>query len=233
MGKKRQNSNLNSTPNDSGSSKNWQQIELLETFGLTRINSYQTPLMKEWLDVQPPELNVHEQYFFDYLYELALENMDSWSEEDLKVKFISHVLLLGHIKDDATNRVIGFFDKMISATVGNILLRVKSDYMFARGRMNICDTPYFHFQEYKPYLNPTGESMAQLLEAFLIAQVKNKNGKPLYGVEIVGKHWTFVTMEGKEYCISNTYEATKKNDLLSIIAILRKFRAILYERLLD
>jgi hypothetical protein len=78
-----------------------------------------------------------------------------------------------------------------------------------------------------------GNPIARLLEAFLIAQVKNKNGKPLYGVEIVGKHWTFVTMEGKEYCISNTYEATKKNDLLSIIAILRKFRAILYERLMD
>jgi hypothetical protein len=49
--------------------------------------------------------------------------------------------------------------------------------------------------------------MAQLLEAFLIAQAKNQNGKPLYGAEIVEKHWTFVTMEGKEYYAPKHYLA--------------------------
>ena len=74
--------------------------------------------------------------------------------------------------------------------------------------------------------------MAQLLEAFLIAQEKNKNVKPMYGVDIVGKQWSFVTMEGKDYCISETYNSIDKTDLLSIIAILRKFKDILETRLL-
>ena len=74
--------------------------------------------------------------------------------------------------------------------------------------------------------------MAQLLEAFLIAQVTNKNSLPLYGVDIVGKQWQFVTMEAKSYCISKTFDAVDEEDLLKIIAILRKFRFILETRLL-
>jgi hypothetical protein len=229
MGKKRQNQNSN----DSGALENWKEVELLEMFDLKRINSYQTPLMKEWLDVQLPELNLAEQHLFDAIYELALDNIEFWDKQNLKMKFIWAVLYLGYMRDDSSKKLVSFFDKTISATVDSIPLKVESDYMLSKGIMNLGKTPYFHFQAYEPYIKQAGNPMARLLEAFLIAQAKNQNGKPLYGVEIVGKHWTFVTMEGKEYCISNTYEATKKNDLLSIIAILRKFRAILYERLLD
>jgi hypothetical protein len=229
MGKKRQNPNSN----DIGALKNWKEVELLEMFDLNRINSYQTRLMKDWLDVQLPELNSAEQYLFDAIYELALDNIEFWDKQNLKMKFIWAILYLGYMRDDSSKKLVSFFDKTISATVDKILLHIQSDYMFSKGILNIEKIPYYHFQVYKSRLNPMGEPMAELLEAFLIAQVKNQNGKPLYGVEIVGKHWTFVTMKGKEYCISNTYEATKKNDLLSIIAILRKFRTILYERLLD
>jgi|GEM_PF-3507625 len=57
------------------------------------------------------------------------------------------------------------------------------------------------------------------------AQVKNKSMMPLYGVEVIGKQWTFVTMEGADYCISPLYDSTT-------ISILRKFREILETRLL-
>jgi hypothetical protein len=211
--------------------KNWQEADLIETFQLKRIKAYQTPLLKEWLDVLPPELNIPEQYNFDMIFNAAVKSIEGWSEEDLKMKFLSPVLVLGHLSDD--DKVVGFFDKTISATVAGIPLTVKSDFMLARGLLNRYKTPFFHFQEYKPQLNPAGEPMAQLLEAFLIAQVKNENGKPIYGAEINGAYWRFVVMEDKSYCISNTYEATKKEDLLSIISILRKFRTILYEKLMD
>jgi Holliday junction resolvase len=75
--------------------------------------------------------------------------------------------------------------------------------------------------------------MAQLLEAFLIGQVQNDDGKPLYGCEVVGKNWRFITIESRTYCISKTYDCTDREDLLQIIAILRKFREILETRLLD
>jgi hypothetical protein len=74
--------------------------------------------------------------------------------------------------------------------------------------------------------------MAQLLEAFLIAQNENNDKNPLYGCEVNGSTWRFITMEDKAYCVSKAYDSTDKEDLLRIIAILRKFRYILETRLL-
>ena len=211
--------------------RQWREAELINKFNLTRIVTYQTPLMQEWLDVLPPELNLGEQYSFDKTFSKAEQNLSGWNEEDLKMKFISPVLELGHMTDDGG--VIGYFDKTISATVDDTRLVVKSDFMLAKGLLDVFETPYFHFQEYKPYKNPSGDSMAQLLEAFLIAQEKNKNNKPMYGVDIMAENWRFVTMESRTYCIAKPLSAIDKDDLLKIIAILRKFRHILETQLMD
>jgi hypothetical protein len=210
--------------------KQWREADLIKTFKLNRIKEYQTPLMQEWLDVQTPVFDVVEQGIFNRKYREALISIEGWSEEDLKMKFITYILELGLLID--ADGIIGYFDKIISATVEGTPLRVKSDFMLAKGLLDVYETPFFHFQEYKPYKQPSGDSMAQLLEAFLIGQEKNKNNKPLYGVDIMGKQWTFVVMEGKDYCASETYSCVKKEELLKIIAILRKFKHILMTRLI-
>ncbi len=216
---------------EDGGLRGWREGELIETFNLNRIITSKTSLMQEWLDVQTPELNVAEQYNFDRSLLKAQKNIAGWYEEDLKMKFISPILELGHLADDEI--VIGYFDKIISATVEGIKLTVKSDFMLAKGILDVYRTPYFHFQEYKPYKNPSGDSMAQLIEAFLIAQEKNKNGKPLYGVDIMGANWRFVVMQDKTYCISDIFNSVDKADLLTIISVLRKFKYILETRLLE
>jgi hypothetical protein len=48
----------------------------------------------------------------------------------------------------------------------------------------------------------------------------------------MGRQWTFVVMEGKEYCVPNVFDCTDREDLLKIIAMLRKFRTILETRLI-
>jgi hypothetical protein len=215
---------------DESTIKNWREGELIETFNLNRIVTYQTPLMQEWLDVPILELNIYEQYNFDKDLTRAQKQISGWNEEDLKMKFISPVLELGQLMDG--DGVIGYFDRIISAIIQDIKLTVKSDFMLAKGILDVFKTPYFHFQEYKPYKNPTGDSMAQLLEAFLIAQELNKDGKPLFGIDIMGYNWRFVTMEGKDYCVSEPFNAIDRADLLKIIAVLRKFKYILETRLL-
>jgi hypothetical protein len=210
--------------------KNWREGDLIKTFKLNRIVTSQTPLMQEWLDVSLPTFNIGEQYIFDEDLTNAQKHIAGWNEEDLKMKFISTILKLGNLRDG--DIVLGYFDKIISATVEDIKLTVKSDFMLAKGILDVFETPYFHFQEYKPYKNPSGDSMAQLLEAFLIAQESNKNNKPIYGVDIMGANWRFVTMEGKDYCISKAFDSVDKGDLLTIIAVLRKFKHILETRLL-
>ncbi len=211
--------------------RNWTEAELVLQFKLNRIATYQTPLMQEWLEVENPQLDALEQQLFDKKLNEASEKIAGWSEEDLKMKFIAFILELGHLKDE--NGIIGFFDKLIWAKVEGIMLKVKSDFMLAKGFLDLHQNPYFHFQEYKPHKKPTGDSMAQLIEAFLIGQAKNEKPIPLYGVEIVGKDWTFIIMEGKEYCISKSFSATEKDDLLKIIAVLRHFKHILFTRLID
>ncbi|TAE18110.1 MAG: hypothetical protein EAZ95_05070 [Bacteroidetes bacterium] len=209
----------------------WKEGDLIETFHLKPIRKQKTLLMQAWIDSPLPTLDVHEQAIFDSKINRAIEQINGWSEEDLKMKFICYILDLGGLNDE--EGIVTYFDKTISAVVEGVPLTVKTDFMLAKGTLDVFHTPYFHFQEYKPNKNPSGDSMAQLLMAFLIAQVANNNQKPLYGIEVIGKQWTFVLLEGKEYCVSETFTATNRDDLLKIIGILRQFRRILREKLMD
>ncbi len=209
--------------------KEWKEGEIALSFKLKKIDTTYTSLMQEWLSVIPPILESTELGNFEKLVQ-KMPKIKTWSEEDLKMKFISPMLELGRLMDD--DGFVSFFDKKLVATVQGYKLSVKADFIIGSGLMDYMAKPYFHFQEYKPEKNPTGDSMAQLLEAFLIAQEENADGKPLYGCEIVGKLWTFVILENTTYCVSKSFDSTDKDDLLQIIAILRKFKWILETRLL-
>lgn len=212
--------------------KEWKEAELMQHFQLKKIAGVQTPAMQEWLTTEEVIFTPFEATLFENTYQDGFENIAFWAEEDLKMYFISNILRLGGLMNKDNKGYVGLFEKKLSATVNQTKLTVRSDFMVAKGFKNIIEIPYFHFQEYKPQLNPTGEPMAQLLEAFLIGQTENQKEMPLYGCEVIGKIWTFVVMEGKTYCTSVSYDATKYDDLLKIIAILRKFKEILETRLL-
>lgn len=209
--------------------KEWREGDLIDIFGLTRITTYQTSLMQAWLQVDLPTFTDFEQTLFDKTLQRGIAKIAGWSEEDLKMKFLTYILELGNLIED--DYFATYFDKSIAATVDGIDLSVKSDFMMAKGILDVLKTPYFHFQEYKPNKNPKGDSMAQLLEAFLIAQTMNQNKLPLYGAEVVGAIWKFVVMEERSYCISKSYDSTDRDDLLQIIAILRHFKQILIQHI--
>ena len=213
--------------------KEWQEGEMIATFNLTKIDTSVTPLMEEWLDVENPVFDVVDERIFQKLLSKT-NKITTWKEEDYKMKFISQVLELGQVMEG--EKFVSFFDKSFSAEVEGYKLSVKADFVIAKGVLDYLQKPYFHFQEYKPQKNPTGDPMAQILEAFLIAQVENKkedSDNPLYGCEIVGVNWRFITMEEKTYCVSKFYDCSDDENLLKIIAILRKFKMILETRLLN
>ena len=207
--------------------KIWTEAELVDTFGLDK-SKLTAPLLVEWLDAET-QLNPFEQVVFDRISRDVQEFVEAWGEEDLKMNFIAFVIDLANLKSSKYIRT--FFEKTVEATVEGHYLKTKTDFMIAKGVLDLVKTPYFHFQEYKRDKDPYGDPMAQLVEAFLIAQEKNKNGKPLYGCCVVGRFWYFVTMEGKNYCVSSAFDATIEPELLKIIAILRKFKWILDTRL--
>ena len=211
--------------------KVYTETELIDTFNLKRIVKPITPRMKVWLSAPEPVFTPFEQHVFDEKYAEALDNIVAWNEEKLKMHLITHILGLGHLRD--TQKYILLYEKPLKHTINGIPLSVQTDFMIAKGRLDIYKEPYFHFQEYKPEKNPSGDAMAQLLQAMMIGQEKNNNGKPIYGCEIIGRTWTFVIMEGQSYCISKKFDAIDKQELLKIIAVLRKFKEILETELLE
>ena len=211
--------------------KNYNEAEIIEMFGLERlVGNNEHQLMREWTTVSTT-LNQSEQDLFDGISLNIANKISGWNEEMLKMNFIAFVLYLGHLTE--TKQYKTYYESMLEATVDGNFLKVRADMMVASGILEYPKTPYFYFQEYKKTKDPKGDVTAQVLEAFLIAQELNKNNKPLYGCTVIGKYWEFMTMENRTYCISESYDCTKKDDLMQIIAILRKFKEILETRLLD
>jgi hypothetical protein len=211
--------------------KQYNEAELIKMFQLKRaVGNHKHPLMQELTDCTTT-LNAGEQYLFDDTFKDLGEKISGWNEEMLKMNLIAFILRLGHLRE--TDRYKTYYESTVQATVENNFLKVKADMMIAKGILEIPEVPYFYFQEYKKVKDPKGDVTGQLLEAMLIAQELNKNGKPLYGCTVFGREWEFYVMQDKNYYISKVYNCTDEQDLLQIIAILRKFKEILETKLLD
>ncbi len=211
--------------------KAYRESELIDMFSLTRMaGNHKHPLMQEWTDCAAT-LNPGEAYLFGLITDELIRKIVGWNEEMLKMNFISPLLILGHLSE--TERYKTYYETMLEANVGAYFLKVKADMMVATGILEVPKMPYFYFQEYKKVKDPKGDVTGQLLEAFLIAQAKNKKEIPIYGCTVYGREWEFYILTGKNFCVSRPYLCTIDNDLMQIIAILRKFKEILETRLLD
>ena len=87
--------------------KEWKEGEMIYTFHLTKIEKSHTPLMQEWLTISTPNFDIVEQAIFDNALQKVIKNVSGWSEEDLKMKFISHILELGNVIDG--DNFVSFF----------------------------------------------------------------------------------------------------------------------------
>ncbi len=213
--------------------KQYSEAELIKLFNLKRLVGNQShPLLQEWLTCETT-LNANEQYLFDMILTEAQQKIDGWQEEDLKMWFIAIVIRLANNLTNDAKHYQPYFERTLEAIIDTHPLKVKTDFMVAKGILDTPELPYFHFQEYKRQTNPYGNPLAQVLEAMLIANELNQNSQPIYGCYVVGRSWNFVILENRTYCISKTYDCTEADELLQIIAILRRFKDILEMRLLD
>jgi hypothetical protein len=208
---------------------NYCEADLILLFNLNRITENYTPLMQEWTSATTT-LTEFENTLFQKIRLRAKRGILGWQEEDLKMKFIAYVLELANLVEN--EHFQSYFEKTVSVTIEGHFLKTKTDFMVAKGILDKPQQPYFHFQEYKPHKRPVGDSMAQLLEALLIAQEINQHKFPMYGCEVVGQLWSFVILEENTYCLSKIYDCTEEDDLLKIIAILREFKRLLITQFL-
>jgi hypothetical protein len=211
--------------------KHYTEAELIRDFGLKKIQPENSIKLMTWQSAISIELKSVENEYLNEVFEKLKINVDTWNEEELKMKFVSP--LLEFFVKYNSDKYNSYFEREISAVVQDRFLKVKTDFMIAKGILDLAENPYFCFHEYKRSKKNADDPAAQVLEAMLIAQEINKNGKPIYGVYIIGGFWYFMVMQGSEYAISQPYIATKKEELLQIIAILRHFKIILERDLLD
>ncbi len=210
----------------------YSEADLIVGFNLTRlVGNRKHPLMEAWTEVSLPTLTVAEEANFEAIFDDMEKGIEGWNEEELKFNFIAFVMRLGHLTNNGRYKT--FCEREIFATVEDKYLYLKSDFMIAKGVLDKHQTPYFYMQEYKKLKDPSGDPVPQLLEGFLIAMHENNNGKPMYGCTVTGKLWDFFVMEGRTYCISDSYDCRNREHLLKIISILRKYKHILETTLLD
>ncbi len=211
--------------------KKWVETDLIEQFSLKRIYDYHKfDLLISWLSIEMPVFQSFESDFLDELHINLVQRVDAWNEEELKMNFIAP--LLKFFIKYGNQKYQTYFDKEVSATVEGVFLKTEADCIIAKGISEFPKNPYFCFHEYKRTKKNPEDPIAQVLEAMLIAQELNKDGKPIYGLYTIGRNWYFMVMQGKTYSISKGYEATEREELLQIIAILRKFKVILEMELL-
>jgi hypothetical protein len=200
---------------------------LIETFGLERLRPPQ-PELTDWLS-STGSINHEEQYMLDRVMIKLIDNADSWNEEELKMSFISMVIIIADF--DAPIRT--YYDREISAEINGIYLSSKVDMMLSKGIGELIKTPYFFLHEYKREKKYSGDPIGQMLGGMLIGQAKNNNEKPVYGCYVQGRFWFFSTMLDNKYVISKGFDSSEMNEIHQIIFILRKLKEIIAERIND
>jgi len=155
-----------------------------------------------------------------FLAELIEENtllIDSYGEEDLKIKFIGP--LLKQVKFTSyEKRVRDFYEVSMTYATDRFILKGTVDFMVAEGLVD-SKTPYFFIQEFKrseEYGNPRPQLLAELISALELNQWTE-----IKGAYVIGGNWRFVILEKLaqdtyQYFLSQNFDATKLDDLIEV-----------------
>jgi len=195
--------------------KEWTLTTLDKAFGLRQI--WECSLMKDW-ENQEIEIDDFEKKTLINLQKSLIRGGRAWNEVELENKFISPVIMTANIDDEQ----MGYFlERRLSGIVGDYELSGIVDGLIATG-FREPDIPLFCLHEYKRSVDNQGSPDAQVLAAMLVAQEKNNNQKPIYGVFVVGLIWNFIVLNDQEYFISRTYHTDDEE----IFAIFKMFKAL-------
>ncbi|MEZ4939143.1 MAG: hypothetical protein R2799_16275 [Crocinitomicaceae bacterium] len=206
--------------------KEWTTQALMEKFGLQQILVCEK--LEYWLGMDV-KIGAETQALLEELRENAIIKVPYWNEDELKFNLIYPLIQMAEIKSKNYNI---FLERTISATFDNeYKLLGKPDLIVASGIFE-PKNPYFFFHEYKKEKGSADDPIGQLLSAMMVGQKLNDNQKPVYGAYVVGRNWFFVVLEGKNYCISNNFSVTQKDELEGIYRNLVGIKEIIEEELM-
>ena len=206
--------------------KNYTLDELIAFFQLKKVAS--SKVLEDWLDVSY-ELTDYELITLKNKHQEMVSEGDYWNEEELKIRFIAFLLYVAAI--DVKNVIKVFFERPLKSLVNKKNLSVVCDCLVATPLgINTPKEPYFFLQEFKRGKGNPDDPEEQMLTAMLIAQQKNENPSPLYGSWVIGRTWFFAVLNGNEYCVGSSFDATKWEDLKQIVFILRHIKDLILRR---
>ena len=166
----------------------------------------------------------------------------NWNEEDLKIKFIGHLIELVNF-DDYENEITAFAARSLSIIIQNVEIRGSVDLMVATG-ISEPRHPFFFVHEYKREENSSGNPVGQLLATMFVAKELNKkprnftlfetkrkdfSDKPMYGVYVLGRMWVFVVLDEHKYLLSKSYDSTDLEELRAIFKMLKAQKEMIFE----
>ncbi len=196
----------------------WLYEEVGQAFGLTRL--YEHEFWNQFADLKTPESYPHLSIIEELRKDL-LKYADTWNEDELKFLFISPFINL--VKFTSSKYKV-FTQRPMSVKYENDTKTTsgKVEFMLAKG-IQTPQKPFFFLQEYKQENRKSNDPLGQLLIAMVAAQVQNADNETLYGCYVSGRNWFFVMLKGKEYAVSNAYNATDKS-IYQLFAILLWFK---------
>jgi hypothetical protein len=149
-----------------------------------------------------------------------------WNEAELNFQFIGPLLATigfnGEQYASYVERQLSF--RWQDETISGIV-----DFMVASGFYE-PEQPYFFLHEYKRFKGTDANPLGQLLIAMIATQLFNIDQLPIYGCFVLGKYWSFVVLESKEYAVSKGYDATNEQELHIIWNILNHTKMIIETR---
>ena len=201
--------------------ENWTYEEVEDSFGIAPIKT--SALFENWLNPSENDApNNFEKLQLESFKNLLFEEVKNWNEDELKLFFIGPILGLVNLK---TSNFKPFTQRNLSVTYNNITASGKMDFLLAKGKQN-PKIPYFCLHEYKQENRRDNDPLGQLLIGMVAAHSKNGTNMPIFGTYISGRNWFFVLLEGKEYCLSNAYNAADE-DIFKIFSILKKCKNLI------
>lgn len=205
--------------------RSWDLDSVDDTFGTRQVQTLPSLTSLLAFDYTPDD---YERRFLTELRDsYLLLGGDAWNEVELENKFISPLIVQAKISNE---RFSYFLERPMSVEIGEYVLSGRVDGMIATGFRN-PKKPYFCLAEYKRQTDPDGDPSGQTLIAMLAAQALNNNQFPIYGCYIIGRSWYFMSLEDRQYAISNVFTSTDE-ELFDIFRILRGLRWHI-EQLLD
>ena len=200
--------------------KYWSRQDIANAFGLSTTEECEH--LTTWLAADSVSITDTERQELLRLQTKLKQNVDIWNEQELIIKFIA---LLIDLVDYDTAHFKAFANRKLSGRIDDTPVGGEVDLMIAAGRY-APTAPYFCLHAYKKEQGVDNDPYGQLLIAMMTAASLNENQQPIYGAFVNGRNWFFLTLVGRQYCISEEYVATRE-DIFQVYLALKKLKQTL------